>query len=256
MEIQPKCRKVARLGHSWAYRILVQPQLVVVPLQSRADRPLAEADQVLNVDRLFKIRTAAGKRKGCRAGVEDAQIDRALRVCKIGAVGRHTAGVFVQENRIGFDSRLPLGPSVMDGDASVEVDFLEVIVLSCNKRPGRRIRIKIIGVVGGHESQPANRIGGKNMLRGGAPHGFEVVARPQLPSRCEHAVAWLVPRRNRRADGPLLDNSVQGDIGCGISCANSNVSLTLIAQLEITQPRAIVGSGAAESHSYIASRVS
>ena len=73
-------REVARDGDARAHRILVHQQLVVVPAEARIDRPVAEADSILNIGRLFEIRTAAGKGKGCRAGVQDSQVDGALRV--------------------------------------------------------------------------------------------------------------------------------------------------------------------------------
>ena len=108
----------------------------------------------------------------------------------------------MQEGGVGFDARLPFLPAVMNGDAAVEIDLFEVVVLGCNEGPGLRVGIKIVGVIAGHSAQPADRIGGKNVLVGNAPHGFKVVAGLQLPSGNEDAVARLVGGGNgRAADG-------------------------------------------------------
>ncbi len=114
------------------------------------------------------------------------------RTQRAGAVGDIVTEVFVQEDGVGFDARLPFLPAMVNGDAAVEVYLLEVVVLGCVDGPGRRVGIKIVGVIARHAAQPAYRIGGKNVLVGNAAHGFKVVAILQLASGNVDTVARLV----------------------------------------------------------------
>ena len=148
----------------------------MIPAEPRIERPVAEPDGILNIGRLFKIRTAAKKGKSYRAGIQDPQINRTLRIVRVCAVGYHVAGVFVQEYGVGFDARFKFLPAMMNGEAAVEIDLLEVVVLGCIEGPGGLVGIKVSGGIAGHSPQHAYSVGRKNMLVGNGPHGFKVVA--------------------------------------------------------------------------------
>jgi hypothetical protein len=79
----------------------------------------------------------------------------------------------------------------MDGDAAVEIDVLEIVVLGYHEGPGGVVGVKVGRAIARHSMQHANRVGRKSVLVGDAAHGFKVVAGLQLPSGNEYAIAWL-----------------------------------------------------------------
>src|ERR1700721_2830800 len=58
------------------------------------DRPVAQPDRILHIGSLFKIRTGPDKGEGSRAGIQNSDIDGALRVRRIVAVGHDVVEVF------------------------------------------------------------------------------------------------------------------------------------------------------------------
>src|SRR5207249_699191 len=92
--------KVASHGKTRADGILVDQKLIVVPAKSRADRPIAETNEVLHVNGLLKVGTVSSEGEGLgRPRIE------------LAGIGKDIAEVFVQEHRVGFDTCLELLPS-------------------------------------------------------------------------------------------------------------------------------------------------
>ena len=95
--------EIARDSQARTYGILVHQELIVVPAKTRADRPFAKADKILNEGRLLEAGTIAGEAVGgWRAGIE------------LGEVGDHVAELLAQKRGVGFDAGFPLLIAVMD----------------------------------------------------------------------------------------------------------------------------------------------
>src|SRR5271163_337658 len=93
---------------------------------------------------------------------------------------------------------------MMNGDATIEVKLVEVVLLECNERPGRRIRSKVSGVAAGHSSHRRDRVRREDVLVGDAPHGFIIVAILQLPPGNVYAIGWFLVHGNGWTAGVVV----------------------------------------------------
>ena len=127
----------------------------MVPSQARADRPAAQANEVLRESRLLKIGTAARAKVGWPWKIE---YDRRSRI-ETRRIGNRAGEVFVQKHIVRFDSDLPFVHAAMNGYIAFEVFFAEPVALKRNDGCRKRIGIQIIRILAHHAPQVPHNIG-------------------------------------------------------------------------------------------------
>src|SRR5580704_1639317 len=166
-----------------AYGILIHQELVVIPSQPCADRPIAQANLILHERALLKVWLAAQEtERGRRVGI------------KLREVRNLVAEVLVKKGRIGFDPGLPFLPAMMNRNTSLEISFAKIVVLESDDRRGIYVRVQIVGVVANHPAEIAYNIRRKNMLIGNDSHCFEIVRVLKLGPERMRRIKWIFVR--------------------------------------------------------------
>ena len=103
-------------------------------------------------------------------------------------VGDGVIEILVQEGVVRLDAHLPFIAAMVDGDHSLEITFVEPVVLKQNNRSGQSIGVEVIAVIAHHAAKIADHIGRENVPVGDRTHGFEIVGILLLARRaCGHA---------------------------------------------------------------------
>lgn len=100
--LNPRTENIAQ-PKTRAYGVLIDHQLVMIPAQTSADGPFAEANHVLNKGGLLQIGPIRHKTETQRS----AWIE-------IDGIGYDIAEIFIQKHGVGFDARLPFLIAVAD----------------------------------------------------------------------------------------------------------------------------------------------
>src|SRR5271167_510374 len=135
----------------------------MVPAQSRAYGPLPQVDHVFHERRLFQIWTIVGK----------TQSWRGIRIELIG-IGDEMVELLMQKGVVRLDSGFELLIVVVPGIRSLEVAFIEIILLESNDRRREDVGIEIVGIIANESLQRAKAVGREDVCVVDRAQGFEV----------------------------------------------------------------------------------
>jgi len=110
--------KVVGQSQTRADRVLIHQQLIVVPAETCADGPFAQADLILDEGRLLKVGLATHEGEGRRR----------IRI-ELAEIRDDVVEALVQKCGVRFHAGFPLVAAVMDGNAAFEVALAKIIVL-------------------------------------------------------------------------------------------------------------------------------
>src|ERR1051326_1857246 len=96
----------------------IEQQLIVVPTDACVDRPVLQANLVLDKERLLEIRPVAEKRE-----IYGRVVIELVRIRDV------ITQVLMQEHVVGFESELKLMPPMIDSCRAPEVRLAKVVVL-------------------------------------------------------------------------------------------------------------------------------
>src|SRR5580704_347808 len=111
-------REITRNREAWIQGLPVYQELIVVPAKPGADRPILQADQILDEGGLFEVGAVAYEAKGLRR----------LWI-KLAWIGNDVAKVFVEKCVVRFESDLPFVMAMVEGHGPFEISFAKPIVL-------------------------------------------------------------------------------------------------------------------------------
>lgn len=156
-------RKKAGESEARAESVLVDEELVMVPAETGAGGPFAEANLVLDERGLFEIPGVVFW-KGEIEGTERIELR---------GIGDVVAERFVEVSGVDFSAGFPFLAAAMNRDRRFDVGFAEATILKSDDGSGKRVGVESLRIIADHGAKIGEDVGGKSVLVGGEAEGFE-----------------------------------------------------------------------------------